>query len=49
MIEVLKVTIPVFLIILVGFIFGKIKKKVNLDQIVNIIFYISTPCLVFLV
>ena len=47
MFQVLDTTLPVFLIILVGFLFGKFKKGVNLDPIVNVIFYISSPCLVF--
>jgi predicted permease len=47
MVNVLSTVIPVFLIIGVGFLVGKLKKKVNLDPIVNMIFYISTPCLVF--
>jgi predicted permease len=47
MLQVLQSTIPVFLIILIGFILGKIKKGLNMDPVVHIIFYITSPALVF--
>src|SRR3989338_3027705 len=47
MIQILNTVIPVFIIIAVGLIIGKIKKGINLELIVNLIFYIASPSLVF--
>lgn len=43
---ILQTVIPVFLIILLGFIIGKYK-KINTQPFVNLIIYISGPCLIF--
>jgi len=43
---ILQTVIPVFLIILVGYVIGKYK-KVNVQPMVDLIVYISGPCLIF--
>jgi len=43
---VLQTTIPVFLIILVGYLIGKYK-KINIQSVVNLIIYLAGPCLIF--
>ena len=43
---ILQTVIPVFLIILVGYIIGKYK-KIDIQVIVDLIVYISGPCLIF--
>ena len=46
MIQILKVVLPIFLIIAVGFIIGK-KRKVNVQPFINLIVYITGPALIF--
>jgi len=43
---ILSTVIPVFLIILIGYIIGKYK-KINTQPFVNLIVYIAGPCLIF--
>lgn len=43
---ILQTVIPVFLIILVGYIIGKYK-KINVQLLVDLIVYITAPCLIF--
>ena len=43
--NILQVVLPVFLIIALGVLFGKINKKINLDQYILVIFYITAPAL----
>ncbi|MBW2989456.1 AEC family transporter [Candidatus Woesearchaeota archaeon] len=43
---VLQAVIPVFLIALLGFIIGKLK-KIDIQPMVDLIIYISAPCLIF--
>ena len=46
MIEVINTILPVFLIILIGFVIGK-KKKPDIQPIVDLVVYLSAPCLIF--
>jgi predicted permease len=46
MMQILNVVIPVFLIILISYLIDK-KKKINLDPLIDIAIYITTPALVF--
>jgi len=43
---IFQTVIPVFLIILVGFIIGKYK-KINIQPLIDLIVYIAGPCLIF--
>lgn len=43
---ILQTVIPVFLIILIGYIIGKFK-KINIQPMVDLIVYIAGPCLIF--
>ena len=45
-IKVFEVILPVIIVILTGFIFGKVT-NVNLKPINLLLLYISTPCLIF--
>jgi predicted permease len=44
--NILQVVLPVFLIILVGYVIGKFK-KINVQLMVDLIVYIAGPCLIF--
>ncbi|HWP92186.1 MAG TPA: AEC family transporter [Thermodesulfobacteriota bacterium] len=44
-IQIINIVLPVFLITLIGYLFGKIK-KINLTAINDFVIYVSTPCLI---
>jgi len=44
-VQILNIVLPVFLITLIGYLFGKIK-KINLTAINDFVIYVSTPCLI---
>lgn len=46
MFDILNVVLPTFIVILIGFIFGKTKKR-NISAVVDITIYIALPALVF--
>ena len=46
MIDILNVILPTFIVILIGYLLGKIG-KINVTVIVDLIFYIGLPALVF--
>jgi malate permease and related proteins len=46
MLQILRVVIPVFLIVVLGFFIGK-KKKVNIQVLIDLLIYVSGPALVF--
>lgn len=43
---ILQTTIPIFLVILAGYIIGKYK-KINIQSMIDLIVYITGPCLIF--
>ena len=44
--QILETVIPVFLIILISYLIDK-KRKINLDPLIDVAIYITTPALVF--
>lgn len=44
--EILQTVLPIFLIILVGYIFGK-RKKIDVQPMTNLVVYLTLPCLIF--
>ena len=47
MLDVLNIVLPAFVVILIGYIFGKIRKTANISPLVDIAFYIGAPALTF--
>lgn len=46
MIEILNIILPTFIVIFIGYLLGKIR-KINISVIVDVIFYVGLPALVF--
>jgi len=47
MAEILNVVLPAFVVILIGYVFGKVRKTANITPLVDIAFYIGAPALTF--
>lgn len=46
-VQIINIALPVFLITLFGYLFGKVKvKRINLTSINEFVIYVSTPCLI---
>jgi predicted permease len=45
--DILNVVLPTFVVILIGYAFGKIRKTANISPLVDIAFYIGAPALTF--
>lgn len=41
------IIIPVFLVVLIGYLLGKFYKKLNIDTLVFLLVYITVPCIIF--
>jgi len=46
--DVLNIVLPAFVVILIGYTFGRVRKTADISPVVDVAFYIGTPALVFI-
>lgn len=48
MLETINIVLPTFLVILIGYVFGKVSKITNIAPVVDVAFYVGGPALTFI-